>query len=217
VKKSTSICWKHFKKEDFQTEMDPKKVNELGMGSLKKFVVPSQNLPSGTSDDFHRDLEDTFLDGIDQNQKASALENGKVCRKLQGTKLIKNYEVPTLNLPTARTVPNIKSNIKLDNLPKTTKTQTHWNNKKFIEKGMIFCLTCGNFYRELQELSIHIEKEPKCKTKANLSFLSSNEAYIKNIHSVKVENNEIGVFQSFKGATEEFETFEDGLQDPLAV
>ena len=217
VKKSTSICWKHFKKEDFQTEMDPKKVNELGMGSLKKFVVPSQNLPSGTSDDFHRDLEDTFLDGIDQNQKASAIENGKVCRKLQGTKLIKNYEVPTLNLPTARTVPNIKSNIKLDNLPKTTKTQTHWNNKKFIEKGMIFCLTCGNFYRELQELSIHIEKEPKCKTKANLSFLSSNEAYIKNIHSVKVENNEIGVFQSFKGATEDFEKFEDGLQDPLAV
>ena len=66
-------------------------------------------------------------------------------------------------------------------------------------------------------MSIHIEKEPKCKTKANLSFLSSNEAYMKNIQPVKVENNEIGVFQSSKDATEEFETFENGLQDPLAV
>ena len=83
--------------------------------------------------------------------------------------------------------------------------QTHWTNKKFIEKGLIFCLTCGNFYRELQELSIHIEKQPKCKTKANLSFLS-NKAYTKNIQPVKVENNENGVFQSSKDATEEFET-----------
>ena len=40
---------------------------------------------------------------------------------------------------------------------------------------------------------------------------------MKNIQPVKVENNEIGVFQSSKDATEEFETFENGLQDPLAV
>ena len=132
VKKSTSICWKHFKKEDFQTEMDPKKVNELGMGSLKKFVVPSVNLFSETSDvssdlEIHpMKVEDTFLDDIDQNQESSALENGKVCRNLQGTKLLKNYEVPTLNLPTTRIVPNIndetidgQSNIKLNSLPQT--------------------------------------------------------------------------------------------------
>ena len=73
-----------------------------------------------------------------------------------------------------------------NNLPINTK-KTHWSDKKPIEKGMIFCLTCGNFYKELQELSTHIEKEPKCKTKANLRFLSTNGAYIKNIQPLVVD------------------------------
>lgn len=174
------------------------------MGSLKKFVVPSQNLPSENSE-YSSDLEiqpmkfeDAFLDHIDQNNESSELENGKV---LDTTETLECKIEPTQN--------------KISNgLPKATKMQTHWTNKKFIEKGMIFCLTCGNFYRELHELSIHIEKEPKCKTKANLSFLST---YMKNNQTVKVENNENGVFQSSTDATEEFETFENDLQDPLAV
>ena len=78
-------------------------------------------------------------------------------------------------------------NFESNSLPINTK-KTHWSDKKLIEKGMIFCLICGNSYKELQELSIHIEKEPKCKTRANLSFLSKNEAYIKNIQPVEVEN-----------------------------
>ena len=45
VKKSTTVCWKHFKKEDFEVEMDPQFVNELGMGRLKRMVVPSLLLP----------------------------------------------------------------------------------------------------------------------------------------------------------------------------
>ena len=36
-----SICWKHFKKSDFQSEMDEKDVDELGMGQLIRNVVPS--------------------------------------------------------------------------------------------------------------------------------------------------------------------------------
>ena len=34
IRKTASICWKHFKKSDFQMEMDEKDVNELGMGIL---------------------------------------------------------------------------------------------------------------------------------------------------------------------------------------
>ena len=48
IKKSTSVCWKHFKKEDFEDEMDPQFVNELGMGRLKQMVVPSILLSGNT-------------------------------------------------------------------------------------------------------------------------------------------------------------------------
>ena len=40
-----SICWDHFKPEDYLLKMDPKYVFENGMGSLKQSAVPSQNLP----------------------------------------------------------------------------------------------------------------------------------------------------------------------------
>ena len=45
VKKSASVCWTHFQKSDFKTEMDPQHVNELGMGLLELYAVPSLNLP----------------------------------------------------------------------------------------------------------------------------------------------------------------------------
>ena len=45
IKKTAAVCWKHFKKSDFQSEMDEKDVNELGMGRLKQNVVPSLLLP----------------------------------------------------------------------------------------------------------------------------------------------------------------------------
>ena len=45
IKKSTTVCFKHFKKEDFEDDMDPEFVNELGMGRLKQMVVPSLLLP----------------------------------------------------------------------------------------------------------------------------------------------------------------------------
>ena len=41
-----SICWEHFKPEDYLLKLDPKYVFENGMGSLKQSAVPSQNLPS---------------------------------------------------------------------------------------------------------------------------------------------------------------------------
>ena len=50
VKKCTSVCWKHFKKEDFEDEMDPQFVNELGMGRLKQMVVPSLLLSRNPGD-----------------------------------------------------------------------------------------------------------------------------------------------------------------------
>ena len=40
-----SICWDHFKPEDYLLKMDPKYAFENGMGSLKQSAVPSQNLP----------------------------------------------------------------------------------------------------------------------------------------------------------------------------
>ena len=45
IQKSTTVCFKHFKKQDFEDEMDPEFVNELGMGRLKQMVVPSLLLP----------------------------------------------------------------------------------------------------------------------------------------------------------------------------
>ena len=45
IRKTASICWKHFKKSDFQMEMDEKDVNELGMGMLNRNVTPSECLP----------------------------------------------------------------------------------------------------------------------------------------------------------------------------
>ena len=50
IVKSTTVCWKHFKKEDFEDEMDPQFVNELGMGRLKQMVVPSLLFPGNTGD-----------------------------------------------------------------------------------------------------------------------------------------------------------------------
>ena len=45
IRKTASICWKHFKKSDFQMEMDEQEVNELGMGMLNRNVTPSEFLP----------------------------------------------------------------------------------------------------------------------------------------------------------------------------
>ena len=50
IKKSRTVCWKHFKKEDFEEEMDPQFVNELGMGRLKQMVIPSLLLSGNPGD-----------------------------------------------------------------------------------------------------------------------------------------------------------------------
>ena len=56
IRKTASICWKHFKKSDFQMEMDEKDVNELGMGLLKRNVSPSKCLPAFVTFDVQYDM-----------------------------------------------------------------------------------------------------------------------------------------------------------------
>ena len=42
---STTICWKHFKLEDFKNEITEENIRQCKFGQLKKNVVPSLNLP----------------------------------------------------------------------------------------------------------------------------------------------------------------------------
>ena len=68
IRKTAVICWKHFNKSDFQTEMDEKDVNELGMGLLKRNVSPSKCLPAFVTFDVQYDMsisqEETVTVGI---------------------------------------------------------------------------------------------------------------------------------------------------------
>ena len=42
---STTICWKHFKLQDFKNEITEENIRQCKFGQLKKNVVPSLNLP----------------------------------------------------------------------------------------------------------------------------------------------------------------------------
>ena len=42
---STTICWKHFKLQDFKNEITKENIRQCKFGQLKKNVVPSLNLP----------------------------------------------------------------------------------------------------------------------------------------------------------------------------
>ena len=41
-----------------------------------------------------------------------------------------------------------------------------------IRSKLIFCIICGDNFKELQDLSSHLEISTKCKTRENLQFLS---------------------------------------------
>lgn len=61
--------------------------------------------------------------------------------------------------------------------------------KALIDANMNFCLTCGDMFGEISELSVHVQENVKCNTKANLQYLSKYgfDQFSKQIGQIKKE------------------------------
>ena len=59
------------------------------------------------------------------------------------------------------------------------------NEKEMIMAKLIFCLKCGDHFEIVEDLSLHVEENLNCKTKANLQFLSRQEGNKKITKKIK--------------------------------
>ena len=186
---SATICWKHFKKEDFKNEMDPKHVNMTGMGNLKQYVIPSQNLPSKNLNqlkdfDMQEVKEEIIGDFVnisnDFQMKKDKNEWDSNESMIEYSDKAKNEIYQHVKSPNYRvSIPSQNSELKKCNqmilkvkdqskgAMKTT-SQKPWNKYK----DLIFCITCGNNFEKVENLSTHLENNSKCRNKHNLNYLS---------------------------------------------
>merc|ERR1719483_50933 len=90
-------------------------------------------------------------------------------RKLKFTAIPSLYLNGTCELENAIEISK-DSRTKMNLTGKTLNT-----NKELINAKMIFCLTCGDRFDQLKDLSSHIETNLVCRTKDNQNYLSKSK------------------------------------------